>query len=261
MGGAQIDYEGSANQIYLALVEHEEVKGGSAPFVEPEHEAAGGPPQPDIPEDVSSAESAPLDHTSYPECTSTPTLEVPEPHIQKCETGSSRSAEMTHPEVPKPHPSQKEKSYTDPIHTETSPSVCQAAGRTDAEPPGETIVLGMSEQEQLAQILENCELWIFDPETAKVFANAIERLFYSDSFRIGKAVLPRANVRSRLWDLDAVILQSVAGKLKSNQRDVRNSTAYTMAVIFNTICETHSDLLVDPYLNGAGASYSSLQDC
>lgn len=31
----------------------------------------------------------------------------------------------------------------------------------------------MSEQEQLAQILENCELWIFDPETAKVFANTI----------------------------------------------------------------------------------------
>ena len=106
----------------------------------------------------------------------------------------------------------------------------------------------MSEQEQLARILDNCELWVFDPETA------IERLFYSDSFRIGKAVLPRANVRSRLWDLDAVILQSVEGKLKSNQRDVRNSTAYTMAVIFNTICETHSDLLVDPYLNGTGGS-------
>ena len=193
-----------------------------------------------------------LSNSTPPKKSTTPTLEVPEPHIQKCETGSSRSAGMTHPEVPKLHPSQKEKSYTDPIHTETSPSVCQAAGRTDAEPPGETIVLGMSEQEQLAQILENCELWIFDPETAKVFANAIERLFYSDSFRIGKAVLPRANVRSRLWDLDAVILQSVEGKLRSNQRDVRNSTAYTMAVIFNTICEAHSDVLVDPYLNGAG---------
>ena len=111
----------------------------------------------------------------------------------------------------------------------------------------------MSEQEQLAHILENCELWIFDPETAKVFANAIERLFYSDSFRIGKAVLPRANVRSRLWDLDAVILQSVAGKLKSNQRDVRNSTAYTMATIFNCIAESESDLMVDPELNRMAA--------
>ena len=80
-------------------------------------------------------------------------------------------------------------------------------------------------QEQLAQILENCELWIFDPDTAKVFANAIERLFYSDSFRIGKAVLPRTNVRSRLWDLDGIILQSVQSKLAANQRDVKNSTA------------------------------------
>lgn len=212
------------------------------------HEAAGGPPDED---EVRSAESAPLGDTSDLARPSAPALEVPEPHIQKCETGSSRSAGMALPEVPKRHPSQKEKSHTDPIHTETSPSVYQAAGRTDPEPPGGNFVLGMSEQEQLARILDNCELWVFDPETAKVFANAIERLFYSDSFRIGKAVLPRANVRSRLWDLDAVILQSVEGKLRSNQRDVRNSTAYTMAVIFNTICEAHSDVLVDPYLNGA----------
>ncbi len=242
---------GSANQIYLALVEHEEVKGGSAPFVEPGHEAAAGPLQPDAPEDLRSAGSAHLDDTSCPERTPVSALEVPEQHFKKCENGISGSAGMAHPEVPKLHPSQKEKSHTDSIHMETSPSVCQAAGRTDAEPPGGNFVLGMSEQEQLARILDNCELWVFDPETAKVFANAIERLFYSDSFRIGKAVLPRANVRSRLWDLDAVILQSVEGKLRSNQRDVRNSTAYTMAVIFNTICEAHSDVLVDPYLNGA----------
>ena len=91
-----------------------------------------------------------LSNSTPPKKSTTPTLEVPEPHIQKCENGISGSAEMTHPEVPKLHPSQKEKSYTDPIHTETSPSVGQAAGRTDAEPPGETIVLGMSEQEQPA---------------------------------------------------------------------------------------------------------------
>ena len=242
---------GNANQIYLALVEHEEVKGGSAPFVGPEHEAVGGPPQLDASEDIRSAESAPLDKTLPPECPPTPALEVPEQHFKKCETGISGSAGMALPEVPKLHPSQKEKSHTDPIHTETSPSVSGRTGRTDATQPGENIVLGMSEQEQLARILDNCELWVFDPETAKVFANAIERLFYSDSLRIGKAVLPRANVRSRLWDLDAVILQSVEGKLRSNQRDVRNSAAYTMAVIFNTICEAHSDVLVDPYLNGA----------
>ena len=74
---------GNANQIYLALVKHEELKGGSAPFVESGHEAAGGPPEGD---DVRSAESAPLDGTPYLERPSAPALEVPEPHIQKCET-------------------------------------------------------------------------------------------------------------------------------------------------------------------------------
>lgn len=32
-------------------------------------------------------------------------------------------------------------------------------------------------------------------------------------------------------------------------REVKNSTAYTMAVIFNCISECESDLMVDPYLN------------
>ena len=32
-----------------------------------------------------------------------------------------------------------------------------------------------------------------------------------------------------------------------------NSTAYTMATIFNEICESESDLMVDPYLNSIGA--------
>ena len=92
----------------------------------------------------------------------------------------------------------------------------------------------------------------FAPEAALVFENAIERLFYTQEYRIGKAVLPQANVRSRLWDLDSTILQSVEGKLRQNQRTVKNSTAYTMAVIFNAICESQSDLLLDPYLNSIG---------
>lgn len=236
---------GNANQIYLALVDHPDAVGGSAPFVDAGHEAAGGAPDEELESSTRSAESASLEGPNGPEGTSVPSLEVPEQHIQKCETGIFRSAGIALPEVPKWHPSQKEKSHTDLSHTESSQSVRRETGPADV---GD----GMSEQEQLARILENCELWAFDPETARVFANAIERLFYSDSFRIGKAVLPRANVRSRLWDLDGLILQSVQAKLKSNQREVKNSTAYTMAVIFNTICESHSDLLVDPYLNGIG---------
>ncbi len=148
---------------------------------------------------------------------------------------------MELPEVPGRHPNYKDISHIDFSHTESSHSV-RTAG---IEPAGE--------QAQLDRILKNCELWIFDPDTAKVFANAVERLFYTNGFRIGNAMLPQANVRSRLGELDSIILQSVQGKLKSNQREVKNSTAYVMAVIFNAISEAHSDILVDPYLNQIGA--------
>ena len=50
-----------------------------------------------------------------------------------------------------------------------------------------------------------------------------------------------------------MILDAAKEKLSSNlSRPVRNSTAYTMATIFNCIAESESDFMVDPYLNGLG---------
>ena len=112
------------------------------------------------------------------------------------------------------------------------------------------------DQAQLRQTLDNCDLRIFDPEDAKVFETAIERLFYSDGLRVGKAVLPQANIRSRLWDLDGTMLQVVAGKLKNNQREVRNPIAYVMQVIFSSINEAHCDVMIDPYINSLRADRS-----
>ena len=251
---------GDANQIYLALVEHRETAGGSAPFVPPEHEAAGGeqpvpaggsaletgpsgkgrtPPEPheaQAPPASPRSAGSELLVPAQPEQRGTAAgLEVPGPNFLKSQSGTSRDSETELPEVDQRDSSYIDLNHTDGIHTEFSLSCPSGAGdRMDGLGPWWR---NLSEQEQLAQILENCSLWVFDPETAKVFENAIERLFYTQEYRIGKAVLPQANVRSRLWDLDSTILQSVEGKLRQNQRNVKNSTAYTMAVIFNAICE------------------------
>ena len=92
--------------------------------------------------------------------------------------------------------------------------------------------------------MDACELDIFEPEVAKVFENAIERLFYSDSFRIGNATLPQSRVRSRLRLLNWMILDAAKDKLRSNLgRQVKNSTAYTMVTIFNCIAESESDVV------------------
>ena len=103
--------------------------------------------------------------------------------------------------------------------------------------------------------MESCELNVFPDDTARVFENAVERLFYSESFRVGKAILPQARVRSRLHRLNEMILRDVEQKMAENtERPIRNTTAYLMSLIFNAISESESDLLVDPYLNRLRAS-------
>ena len=138
-------------------------------------------------------------------------------------------------------PSKKEKRKIDQSHREVSQSVSTSAqdGQTDGDA-----------EEELLDILDGCELECFAPETALVFENAIERLFYADSFRIGNATLPQSRVRAKLRRLDGLILREAESKLRANQeRNVKNSTAYTMAVLFNCIAESESDLMIDPYLN------------
>ena len=91
-------------------------------------------------------------------------------------------------------------------------------------------------------------------ETARVFENAIKRLYYADSFRVGNATLPQSRVRAKLKLLDYTVLQSAEAKLHANlDRPVKNSTAYTLATIFNCIAESENDVMVDPYLNGLSA--------
>ena len=143
-----------------------------------------------------------------------------------------------------PHLSYFNHSQIDSSHIEKSQSVVHARARES--PDGQTDF----EIAELEEILERCELWTFKPETAKVFENAIERLYFAESYKIGKSVLPQQKVRSHLHELDQITLQTAQRKIAQNtSKEIRNTTAYTMAVIFNSIWETHSDIMNDPYLN------------
>lgn len=149
-----------------------------------------------------------------------------------------RTAELEVQEPQDPLPSYIEKSYIEESHNEVSQSVIDR--RTD--------------EEELNDILDGCDLYTFSPEMARIFENAIERLFYSDSFRIGNATLPQSRVRSRLHLLDMMVLQDAESKINHNTEKIRNSTRYIMSVIFNCITESESNLEIDPYLNSIRAS-------
>ncbi len=214
---------GDANQIYLATVTPQDNPGySSAPFVPGE---MAGP---------RTADSEGLDGISL----SLPSQEPQDMGGKDRETRASRTAISEVAEPQEPRPSYIDLSHTYLSHTEVSQSVPRGGGPADDE--GE-----------LAGILDACELHCFPIETARVFENAIERLFYADSFQVGNATLPQSRVRSKLKLLDYTILQTAEAKLHANlDRPVKNSTAYTMATIFNCIAESESDLMVDPYLNG-----------
>lgn len=215
---------GDANQIYLATVEPEDDPMYTcAPFVAPDACASR------------TVESEVLGIREVEPLAQDPQ----ELRFQNSETEDSRPADSA---VADPHDLRSSNNKTrnkEQSHKEVSQSVSGMPG------DGQT-----DDESELMDILNACELSCFEPETAMVFENAIERLFYSASFRIGNATLPQCRVRSRLHLLNAVILRDAESKLHANlDGKVKNSTAYTMAVIFNSLAESESDLMVDPYLN------------
>ncbi len=214
---------GNANQIYLATVTpQDDPDYTSAPFVPPEDGTSR------------TAGSEVLDGSDSP----IPAQEPQDRSGKNRETCASRTADIEVPEPQELRPSYKDLSHTYPSHTDVSPSVPRGDGRADGEA-------------ELMGILDACELQCFSRETARVFENAIERLFYADSFRVGNATLPQSRVRAKLKLLDYTVLQTAEAKLYANlDRPVKNSTAYAMATIFNCVAESESDLMVDPYLNG-----------
>lgn len=212
---------GDANQIYLATVTPQDDPAYTcAPFVPGE-------------DDPRTSDSEVLDGPGF----SAPSQEPQDTSAKNRETCGSRTTDFEVPEPQKPRPSYKDLSHIDPSYPEVSPSVTRAGGLTD--------------EAELTGILEACELPCFSRETARVFENAIERLFYADSFRVGNATLPQSRVRAKLKLLDFTVLEIAEAKLHANlDRPVKNSTAYAMSTIFNCIAESESDLMVDPYLNG-----------
>ena len=208
---------GDANQIYLASVTPiDDSSYECAPFSSREYESCGS----------RTADSAFLD-TEEPQDTRPQNPGIP----------AFRTADSDVPEPQDLGASNTDFSQPDTVFSDVSPSVPSEDGPADDE-------------KELTGILDACELSYFEPEVARVFENAIERLFYSDKLRIGQAVLPRSRVRSRLHRLNYFVLQEAEIKLHANRNvSVRDSTKYVMSTIYNCITETESDLLVDPYLN------------
>lgn len=170
--------------------------------------------------------------------------DMPISDIKICQNSTSRTAETGVQELPNQHPNKTYNNQTYSNHTEKSQSVSHSGSDNTESVDGQT-----DDVYSFDDILENCQLDTFDEEERKILYDALERLFYSENFKIGGAVLPRRKVRSRMYEIDVSTLESAMAKLHKNEKQIKNMTAYVMSTIFNCITEDCTLLHVDPYLN------------
>ena len=101
----------------------------------------------------------------------------------------------------------------------------------------------ISEKENLEYIKQKCELYLFDEKQRNTIENALEIMFYSKELRIGQAILPKENVRSRMQLLNASIIFYALDKLNNLKPDIQiyNSTNFIISCLYNAITEYYSD--------------------
>lgn len=170
--------------------------------------------------------------------------ELPKSHIKTCQNGTSRTAVSTGQDMPKSHPSKINNKKTENSYIENSQSVNQSYGNfSGIGVPKMTDGL-TDDEEKIQEILDRCELDLFKDNIQQMLIQAIERLYYSESLKIGNARLPQQKVRSYLNLLDCDTLMSTVESMKANEGRIVNPMAYIMSTIINTICEKESDLIL-----------------
>lgn len=170
--------------------------------------------------------------------------DMPISDIKICQNSTSRTAETEVQELPNQHPNKTYINKTYSNQTEISQSVSHSARDNTYSGDGQT-----DDVYRFEDILENCQLDTFEEEERKILYDALERLFYSENFKIGGSILPRRKVRGRMYEIDVSTLESAMAKLHKNEKQIKNMTAYVMSTIFNCITEDCTLLHVDPYLN------------
>ena len=99
------------------------------------------------------------------------------------------------------------------------------------------------EKENLEYIKQKCELYLFDEKQRNIIENVLDIMFYSKELKIGQAILPKENVRSRMQLLNASIIFYAFDKLNYLKPDTQiyNSTNFIISCLYNAITEYYSD--------------------
>ena len=198
----------------------------------------------DCPENTEPEDAVNLQETHiFPNGTSRPVdlavLDLSKRQFKSCQNRTSRSAGMEDQDLSIRHSKKTEMINNNISYPENSQSIRPAHTHGDGHD-------GLEDRDSkiLEEIFDRCELMLFKPNIRVMLRNAIERLYYSDTLKIGNARLPQSKVRSYLSLLDSDTVMAAIESMKHNDQRIVNPTAYLMSTLFNCICEKDSGLIL-----------------
>ena len=159
--------------------------------------------------------------------------ELPNSHIKNCRNDTSRSAETEH------------QRNTDNINPDIINNNINNYRQNDClNAPAREKNGNSNDEKELEEIFSLCEFHLFQPNIQIMLKDAIERMYYSDSLKIGNATLPQATVRNCLKRINGDLLISVVETLLDEADHATNSVGYLMSVIINRIQEQPVNFLL-----------------
>lgn len=179
---------------------------------------------------------------------------------KKCQNSISRSAEMAYQELPKQHIKKCQNGISRTAETAHQININNINNKIKNR-QNECLNMTMSEkieneEKELQDIFSLCEFHLFQPKIQIMLKDAIERMYYSDTLKVGKSQFPQSKVRSYLKRINGDLLSDAVNRLISEGDRAKNSIGYLMSVIINCVQSTTVDNLltstpsdIDPFVD------------
>lgn len=160
--------------------------------------------------------------------------DMSKPHIKNCKKSTSRHADMEYQDMPNQHPRKNNNINLD----------------IESFKKEKLFVSGLCAHEEnidseLDEILQQCELEIFSVEMTEFFKTVITRMYYTESFKVGKSVLPQSEVRKLLRRISGDHLIELVTRIKANEANVERPIEYICSMLVNVLTEGAGSLVLN----------------
>lgn len=149
--------------------------------------------------------------------------ELPKSHIKTCQNSTSRTSDSAVQDMPKSQTIQTNNNYINNIQSDNSQSV----------------------DRELEEILTNCRFSDFEEKTAQMLESAVRTLYYTDRLKVGKAVLPKNEIRRLLKCVSSDTLIDVLEIMRKNESEIRNPTGYLYSLILNSVNAEQAETILE----------------